>query len=302
MSNAYFLARGDVPLEQQNAYPPWACTGCFACRNACDHRNDVAGTLLAARGAIAGAGAAPPAAMRVVHRFPAHDADVHTRARALGKGAGGPETLLVGCMYLRRAEGEANDALEAASALLGHAPRVLGMCCGLPLLLAGDRAGFARSAERVVRDVADSKLIVCDPGCALAVGQRYPEVGVISPEVELLVEMGARTSLASVPGEPVRYHDPCQLGRGLGVYDAPRQILTKVNGAPPIEMDERAVCSGAGGLLPITMPEVSAGIARSRIGGVKEPIVTACASSLVRFRRSGARALDIVTYLARGLR
>jgi Fe-S oxidoreductase len=203
-------------------------------------------------------------------------------------------------MYLRDAEPESKDAIRATTALLGHAPRVLGMCCGLPLLMAGDRAGFARSAERVVRDVGDATLVVWDPGCALAIRQRYLEIGVTPPRTELLVEMGALADLKSAPGEPVRWHDPCQLGRGLGVYDAPRTILTKVNGAF-LEMEPRGVCSGGGGLLPVTMPAVASGIARTQTSGVNETIVTACASSLRQFRRAGAKAVDLVRFLARGL-
>ena len=52
MSTAYFAARGDVPTTPSFAAPAWACTGCRACAHACDHENDVAGTLLVARDAV----------------------------------------------------------------------------------------------------------------------------------------------------------------------------------------------------------------------------------------------------------
>ncbi len=309
MSTAYFVARGDIPIEPSTADPAWACTGCFACREACDHQNDVAGTLLAARAALVSHGAGPEGAKRVIQTYPKHEVETHERAKALG-GSEGPEALLVGCTYLRRAPEEARDALDAARGLLGKTPRVIGSCCGLPLLLAGERAGFARAAEKLVREVDGAPLLVVDPGCALALRQRYPEAGVTPPAFELIVERGAREVLRKVESGDVRnavvrYHDPCQLGRGLGVYDAPRTILEKTLGRPPLELEgsrARAVCSGAGGLLPITMPEVSRGIALMRTAGVKETLVTACASSLVRFRSVGADAADVVTFLARAVR
>ena len=52
MSTAYFLARGDVPLDEAHAAPAWACTGCGACSKRCDHENDVGGTLLSVRAAL----------------------------------------------------------------------------------------------------------------------------------------------------------------------------------------------------------------------------------------------------------
>src|SRR6185437_8610712 len=52
MSMAYFAGNGSVPMEASYAAPAWACTGCFACRESCDHKNDVVGTLLVARAGL----------------------------------------------------------------------------------------------------------------------------------------------------------------------------------------------------------------------------------------------------------
>src|SRR6516164_3523561 len=58
MSSAYYVANESVPASRSHAAPAWACTGCFACRESCDHKNDVTGTLLAARAALAAVGTA----------------------------------------------------------------------------------------------------------------------------------------------------------------------------------------------------------------------------------------------------
>jgi Fe-S oxidoreductase len=289
MSTAYFVARGDVPIEPSTAEPAWACTGCYACREACDHRNEVAPTLLLARSALVAEGHGPPAARRAIERFRKHDEETRARARALGA-TKGKHRLLIGCTYLKRAPEEAKAALDAARALLGDV-RIVEQCCGLPLLLAGDREGFERHAKTL-----EGPMTVVDPGCAMAVNQRDLLIERAAKDIGRLREIGTRV---------VRYHDPCQLGRGLGVYDAPRAVLDKVLGRPPLELDgsrERGICSGAGGLLPLTMPEVSRGIAKKRAHGVTETIVTACASSLVRFRSVGVDAEDIVTFVARAIR
>lgn len=47
----------------------------------------------------------------------------------------------------------------------------------------------------------------------------------------------------------ITFHDPCYLGRGNGVYDAPRNVLKSL-GTPLFEMKKhkkRAMCCGAGG-------------------------------------------------------
>jgi Fe-S oxidoreductase len=314
MSMAYFVGNESVPAEPSYGAPAWACTGCFACRESCDHENDVAGTLLVARAGLVRESLAPAAATRAIAAFEQRAAAHSERVRAQLGSVSAKTALLVGCEYHRNAPEVARDAYEAARALAGGDVEPIDVCCGLPLLLAGDGPGFARQAESFARRVAEKdRLIVTDAGCALALKVRYPEASVaVAPRVELLVELaaGQLSSLRTVGdgGIPVRYHDPCQLGRGLGVYEQPRAVLTRLLGRPPDEMArgrERAVCSGAGGLLPVTMPEASRVIAHERVaeheraGGGR--VVTACASSLRSFRKqTNGAADDIATFIARG--
>ena len=135
----------------------------------------------------------------------------------------------------------------------------------------------------------------------------------LTRSVALLVELAADDpgKLAPLPRstDTFRYHDPCQLGRGLGVYEAPRRVLTRVLGRAPEEFPangKSASCSGAGGLLPVTMPDASRRIASTRqaehqaAGG--GDIVTACASSLVAMRKAGpATVSDLVSFIARAV-
>ena len=334
MSLAWMAAHGDVPVDGPHAAPAWACTGCYGCREACDHKNPVADVLLDARDAHARAGVAPSGARRVLDRFARHDAATRLASRELAAHprvrADAPDALLVGCVYLRGAPREARDAVDAATALSGEPVALVESCCGLPLRLAGDREGFARHAAAVARSLDErARVTVVDAGCAMTLRHRYAEAGVgLRPPVELLVEQASRAlaRMKHVAHEAgaVRWHDPCQLGRGLGVYEAPRAVLGRALGHAPEEFDlherrDRGVCSGAGGLLPATMPEVARDIARARVaahtrlaGGAGEGpgrIVTACSSSLLAMRRSAARASpasgvavdDLVSWIARAL-
>jgi Fe-S oxidoreductase len=332
MTAAYTLGAGSVPAVASHAAPPWACTGCYACKTACDHKNDVTGTLLDARRAVfaTAPALAPHAARAATASFGAHERrtrdavtelvrDAAAHGPRTGHGARGGTAFAIGCAYVRRAPRTAASALRVADWVCGEAVDVVDACCGLPLLLAGDEPAFVRTARAFAERVHGAeKLLVHDAGCALALRIRYAQHGVaLVPAVEVLVERVAEARARLTPlapaaksAGPVRYHDPCQLGRGLGVYDAPRAILAHLFGRPPDEFvhaRDHAGCSGGGGLLPLTHPEIAGEIATSRVrehenagGGA---IVTACASSLKALsgRGRGSEVEDIVTWIDRGL-
>ena len=317
MSMAYFSAHGDVEATESFASPAWACTGCRACTNACDHKNEVAGTLLDARSALVASGLAPEGARKTLDSFDAHATKTQEATKKLAREtdarADARTHVVVGCEYVHHAPGAAADIMRASAALTGAPVALSPGCCGLPLLYAGDLARFARHADAFATRLHDADhVLVADAGCAMALKKHYPAAGVtVKPKVELFVERAARSlsELATLRTDVrVRYHDPCQLGRGLGVYEAPRAVLTRILGRAPEEFAdrrERAACSGAGGLLPRTMPETSKRIAASRAnehrklgGGL---VVTACGSSLRAFRNAGLDADDISTLIARAL-
>jgi len=318
MSAAYFLAQGDVPATESFARTSLACTGCYACRELCDHKNDVAGTLLAARAGEAKLGILPESARKVGAAFPNHQERTRSGVAALalqrGVRAEAKTALLVGCTYVRRASAEAKAAIAATTGLLREPVALVHECCGLPLLYAGETDAFVRQATKVAEALHPfARVVVVDAGCAAALRLRYGEIGThVRPKVELLVEIAGDdlVRLNTVgSGREVRYHDPCQLGRGLGVYDAPRRVLARATGRAPgefVAQGAHAACSGAGGLLPVTMPDTARRIAVARqtehrdAGGGE--IVTACASSLLALRKAGPSPVsDLVSWIARAV-
>jgi Fe-S oxidoreductase len=86
------------------------------------------------------------------------------------------------------------------------------------------------------------------------------------------------------------------------VYEAPRRLLARAIQAEPEEFThrrERARCSGAGALVPLTRPETARTIAETRVREHEElgggTIVTGCAGSLRNLRRAGAEVIDLAT-------
>jgi Fe-S oxidoreductase len=312
MSASYFLAREHVPPEQAHTRLPYACTGCLACRERCDHGNEVATVLLDARAGVADLGLEPAEVRRSVARHPARAAAHADFAKRHGSTKAARTRVLVGCGYARHAPREAALALRVVEALVGAPVQPVEACCGMPLLEAGDRPAFVKAARAFAAEVASAdRVVAVDPGCARTLLVEHPRFGIDLKPPTLLVDL-AHDSLDRFSrvamSEPPRYHDPCKLGRGLGRYDQPRALLERIVGAPPREFQRRreaADCSGGGGLLPVSMPDASRAIAEARLeqhrdaGGGR--VVTACAGSLARFRRSGEDAEDLVSYLARGL-
>jgi Fe-S oxidoreductase len=306
MSMAYFAANESVPLSKSYAAPAWACTGCFGCREHCDHKNDVTGTLFESRSALAAE--APDAAKRVLSDFERKSAVLSSVSVPEATDPNGKTMVLVGCEHARHKTQGGIDTIRATATLVREKVCTATVCCGAPLLYAGAQQRFAEQSRRFV-DAARGKerIVVGDAGCASTIRVHYankPEAPVLH-----LSELAVRevTRMARLGGN-ARWHDPCQLGRGLGVYDAPRQILARVLGQSPSEFArsrEDARCSGAGGLLPLTMPDVARGIASQRLADHQSSgggtIVTACASSARSFAQQGANVLDLATVVMRAL-
>jgi Fe-S oxidoreductase len=104
------------------------------------------------------------------------------------------------------------------------------------------------------------------PGDRL-VGRHFSEV-----ILERLERFKIRTK--GKEGVTVSYHDPCILGRGLGIYEAPRKLLTYFKGVTLLELrrnQRNSYCCGAGdGTRGKAFPKYSEWVARERFNEFKE--------------------------------
>jgi heterodisulfide reductase subunit D len=172
-------------------------------------------------------------------------------------------------------------------------------CCGYPLYGAGLEGEIAELAQHNVeqaRELEPKYLVATCPSCYHTWSHIYPqyvaaglgfEVMHSSELLARLVREG-RIKLNELEWV-VTYHDPCDLGRKSGVFDAPRSIIEAIPGMTFREMRnnrENALCCGGGGDVAMWEAEVTEDIAERRIEQAKATGATALISACQQCKRT----------------
>lgn len=125
-----------------------------------------------------------------------------------------------------------------------------GICCGRPLYMAGrtqEAEALVRKNEEIIKKSGADVLLVSCPICYKMFLEQY-DLGTIKvehyvPYILDLVKSG-RIHLKRSEERCV-YHDPCELGRGCGMYEEPRELLGRVVQVCEADKNrEMSVCCG----------------------------------------------------------
>jgi Fe-S oxidoreductase len=160
-----------------------------------------------------------------------------------------------------------------------------GSCCGRPLMMAGNHqsAKILIDHNKSIIEKCQAKMLVTScPICLKAFREEYNlsiETLHHSQFIQLLIDKGKikpeRTGLQ------VTYHDPCELGRGLGIYQEPREVIRNVAGLIDVEQQEHnsLCCGGSLGNTQIShyqKDELSAETIRILTKDSPDKIITSC--------------------------
>ncbi|MDD2634404.1 MAG: (Fe-S)-binding protein [Bacteroidales bacterium] len=124
-----------------------------------------------------------------------------------------------------------------------------GLCCGRPMR----QQGFVQQSKdlisknmRMIHSSGAKLLVTSCPICYKSFRDEYAlEIPVLhhSEYIEILINNDKLKLNNS--GKSIVYHDPCELGRGCNVYDAPRTVLEKIGKLQSAELEkENSLCCG----------------------------------------------------------
>ena len=141
-------------------------------------------------------------------------------------------------------------------------------CTGEPAKRAGNEMLFqmqAMSNIEVLNAYEIKKIVTACPHCFNTIKNEYPVLGgnyQIMHHTQflksLLDEGRLRVEGGKFKGKRITFHDPCYLGRGNDEYEAPRDLLRKLE-VELVEMrrcKSNAMCCGAGGAQFFKEPEL----------------------------------------------
>lgn len=172
------------------------------------------------------------------------------------------------------------------------------ICCGRPLL----QQGFENQAIELRRKntelIVGSKatmLITSCPICYQSFKKEYKLPIPVLHHTEYLDMLLAQGKLkVQKDGRRVTYHDPCELGRGCGIYEAPRNVLKAVTTLLKTrEEREHSLCCGFNLGNPLLDIEQQTKIRDAARDNLLAPQPDAIATACPMCKRAFQRAEDI---------
>lgn len=198
------------------------------------------------------------------------------------------------------------------------------VCCGHPHVSMG-RPDLARAEMEhniaAIEQARASTVVFACPGCLETFRDEAPKIlGRLLPFEALhlseylekssafhALQLQKQTRIAT-------YHDPCTLGRGLGIFDSPRSMIEAVPSSRLVEMSrtrERSFCCGNGGFARFDDEAMSIENELSRFAEAErtgaEVLLSACPACQIglldakRREKSTLEVLDILEWIAAAL-
>lgn len=314
----------------------WQCTSCAACALHCPRGINMLEIIIALKSYARREGLEPPEevsalcrAVRAHRNISGEPNDQRLRwstnlpqpLTGLDREPDADVLYFVGCIpsFYPRAFGVA-QAFGRVLGLAGVRFTTLAgdeWCCGYPLFNAGmmdEAEEFIDHNVRRLEALGPRTLVTTCPSCFYTWSQIFPRyrrlpLGLrLVHATQLLAELmeAGRLRPARLPCS-VTYHDPCDLGRKSGEFDAPRSVLRGIPGVELREMPNtgiNALCCGGGGDVKLLDLDTTLDVARRRVEQAQdvdaEIVATACQQckralvSAVQWLRRPMKVVDVV--------
>jgi glycolate oxidase len=291
---SYGVLDGALEPGPEVANRLYQCLLCGDCARRCPSKVDTPALVRAARAEMVDAGLALPAQTAMVENVMS-SGNIFGDEQVKLPAAGDEGTLVyVGCQYGARP----NVTKRYFKILdkLGIPARSTGtVCCGFPLEALGFRERFEEHRQRFLDAHPEKEMIAICPSCAMFMSEEYDYD--VTHIMDVIASRLDDVPIKSAEGKKITYHDPCDLGRRMKVFDAPRRILEKL-GYEVVEMAhnrEQARCCGGGGGILVSDPDMSSQVSGQRIGEAIDTgadlLVTACATC-AQTLRAAAQGVD----------
>ena len=177
-----------------------------------------------------------------------------------------------------------------------------GLCCGRPMMMAGRfdqaRQMVEKNTEIIMNSGADTLLLTC-PICYRIFKEKYDLKGIEIIHHTQYIDRLIRSGMLRVDKDTTRYvfHDPCELGRGCGVYEEPREVLSCAGELVEATKNrkESICCGGSLGSLSLGFDKrksMTENALANLTAGAPDIIVTACPLCRSTFNRYADRPVE----------
>ncbi len=250
------------------------CVGCHSCRHECPRGVDISDVLRAVRRILVDYDSYPSELKGVISRLYSSGNPLGESAEERGAWAkdldipafeGTHEYLYFPCC-IPAYDARAQRVAQATAKILKMAGVSFGIsgkeefCCGEAVRRVGAEKVFktaVKSNTELFKRIGAQKVITTSPHCYTTFKNDYPEYYDKFDAVHITQVLSQLVKEKKIkPKKPfektVVYHDPCTLGRQMGVFDEPREILKSIPGLKLVEVPmfnrEFSVCCGAGSM------------------------------------------------------
>lgn len=200
--------------------------------------------------------------------------------------------IFIGCVGNFRERKSVEQTLSLLDKLSVDYTTIKESCCGYPLPLLGfneEKKLMKKNLEKIKTKKAKRIITLC-PACYRTF--KFSPLYQNDVEVMHLSDFLNQFKFKIKYEGKVTYHDPCDLGRDLGIFEKPRELIKKV-AANFVELEnskEFSQCCGAGGGVRGCNVSLSMKIARNRLNEVEslgaDILLTECLSCLHNFKNA----------------